>query len=522
MAFECVLGEDRSDDPRRGVTLRCWAFDADSNREGPPDEAVRAWGDGLAVNAPLALARYGDLLWTFRRDAGAARTAIGAYLEVSTDAAANSMISALATCRAVQLAMEINDKPRLEQASERAIRQANASLDGTEHEPGIPLRLVASLTRLPDPAQPSSIDEILTRLEQRYDTEPPVLDAVTDLIARRSDEAGAAEARKRQIDRWIRWGDAQGGFHRLFALRKGLEVAQVAGLRPEINSIREQLQSVRHSDLDLKELSYEVDVDRGRVDRALDLIVGDDSFSEFPSRLAINFGPPAGLVDENRRLIRELMQEFPLSFLFPKTMLGPEDTRLRHVAGDDQHAAVEIIEQEARSIGWFAHLAAEALDRAFTKYGLPDTTSLAEFFESEFVDSAAARRFARAVELHSQGDFDSTAHVIAPRLERVIRALARASGVLVVREPSGDRPGGVRGLNELLPDLAGHLDESWRRYLFNLLAEPLGVNLRNRLGHGLVDEARRDESAILIHAASWLSLLESSTGSSDAGAGRQD
>lgn len=509
LAFDCQLAEGRNGTSGNlGISLMCFAFDEGTSVGArPTDEAIHAWQAGLTTTAPIALSRYGDLLWTYGRNAPAARTGIAAYLAVANEPATSHMTAALSLCRALRLAAELNDQTLMREAADAALARAKESLEGDEHEPGIPLRLAGALARLPTHLQPPGIDDVLATMEQRYDAEPPVLDGVTDLICRRSEADASDAARRRQIDRWVRWGDAQGGPHRFLGLRKALEIAQISGLRPEIETLRLRLQQVHHDDLDLKPLSYGVDVERARVDRAIDLIVGSDSFSEFLARLALSFGSPSGANEKNRELIEELMREYPLSFLFPQTVLGPENTRLRHVAGDDEHMAVEIIEQEARSIAWFARLSAEALDRAFVRYGAPALDPLAAFFRGAFVDPSTARGFARAVELHSQGDFDSAAHVIAPRLERSIRAMARAAGLLVVREPSGDRPGGVRTLNELLPELVGLLDESWRRYLSNLLAEPLGVNLRNRIGHGLVEEATRDESAILIHAASWLGLL---------------
>jgi hypothetical protein len=37
----------------------------------------------------------------------------------------------------------------------------------------------------------------------------------------------------------------------------------------------------------------------------------------------------------------------------------------------------------------------------------------------------------------------------------------------------------------------------------------LGVNLRNRIAHGLIGEARAHDAALLIHVATFLRTLES-------------
>jgi hypothetical protein len=77
----------------------------------------------------------------------------------------------------------------------------------------------------------------------------------------------------------------------------------------------------------------------------------------------------------------------------------------------------------------------------------------------------------------------------------------------VIREPRGERSGGVRSLGETLLSLRPVFgDESWWRYLWNALAEPLGLNLRNRLAHGLT-EGNQLTAAVLLHICCFLPLL---------------
>uniref|UniRef100_A0A831T979 DUF4209 domain-containing protein n=1 Tax=Thermorudis peleae TaxID=1382356 RepID=A0A831T979_9BACT len=45
------------------------------------------------------------------------------------------------------------------------------------------------------------------------------------------------------------------------------------------------------------------------------------------------------------------------------------------------------------------------------------------------------------------------------------------------------------------------------RYLWNLLSNPTGLNLRNMILHGLTPRAERTHAAILIHAACFLRFL---------------
>ena len=119
-----------------------------------------------------------------------------------------------------------------------------------------------------------------------------------------------------------------------------------------------------------------------------------------------------------------------------------------------------------------------------------------------------ADRIARAFELWWDGHPDESAHILAPRLEGVIREIARQLGLPIIREPIGGKPGGVRSLGEVLHTLNGRLPTAgWHAYLTNLLSEPLGLNLRNVIAHGVRPELSVQDAALLLHAANFLRLL---------------
>jgi hypothetical protein len=85
--------------------------------------------------------------------------------------------------------------------------------------------------------------------------------------------------------------------------------------------------------------------------------------------------------------------------------------------------------------------------------------------------------------------------------------VARELGLPIIREPVGTTPGGVLQLGTLLTMLQDRIDESWRRYFYNVLANPIGVNLRNRICHGLLPKVEKEDSALLIHVVCNLRLI---------------
>ena len=130
------------------------------------------------------------------------------------------------------------------------------------------------------------------------------------------------------------------------------------------------------------------------------------------------------------------------------------------------------------------------------------------FFTSKLIDRAASERIARAFELWWDGAFDDSAHVIAPRLEGALRTLARGVGIVVIREPVADKPGGVRSLGDIFFALQGRMPAGWHAYLYHLLSDPLGPNLRNVIAHGVRAQIDRQDAALLLHAACLLRQVQ--------------
>jgi hypothetical protein len=145
------------------------------------------------------------------------------------------------------------------------------------------------------------------------------------------------------------------------------------------------------------------------------------------------------------------------------------------------------------------------------RYGVPDRETLSETLAGGVIDLPLANALSDGIAEYFHGHDENAAHLIAPRLERAFRQLGRQVGVVVIREPMATRAGGVRLLGAILADLAEVLPENWRRYFANLLTDELGLNLRNRIAHGLIEDVAREDAALLVHAALAMSLLRISS-----------
>jgi hypothetical protein len=186
--------------------------------------------------------------------------------------------------------------------------------------------------------------------------------------------------------------------------------------------------------------------------------------------------------------------------------MGPHGSVTAAAGSEEEHDRVDLAKHEAMQIGIWAPIGVEVLGAIKKAFGVPDRRGLTEFFTTELVDREVAARIADGVLRFFDGDDDGALHILIPQLEAAIRGAAARAGVVVIKTPRGATPGGVRALGGILADFKGRLDESWRRYLANALADPLGVNLRNQLSHGLHGPTASGDVAIAIQIACHLRL----------------
>jgi hypothetical protein len=166
-----------------------------------------------------------------------------------------------------------------------------------------------------------------------------------------------------------------------------------------------------------------------------------------------------------------------------------------------------LVQQEGFGLVLFAPLAVRLLAEVRTLYGAPSEGELAGFLAEGPIEPEPAQRMAEAIGYYWRDEYDAAGHLLAPRLEAAIRHLCVELGIPVTRPPRGAEPGGVVTVGALLEDLRGRMDESWRRYLVHLLSDPLGMNLRNEIAHGLIPAVDQQLAALLIHAACFVTRL---------------
>jgi len=526
---------DGDDDPARAVVAALeyhFVVDADQRREagpfGPMIETekgsypapVRAverlapgtlavWERALEI-APVALVRgrLADLLWEARfgdRPHEFAQRAIDGYLEAIDEDFGHAVEVSEAVQRAVELASMLNDQERRKNAVDAAVRLVWRAIDDAEDRmPGVALPLLEMFVSDRPDRRPAELADLVERSIERFGDDPWNLESALELKAKLVSPEERSALRTREAEAFRDLAHRSEGLVKYAHLQHAIELAEGYGLDGLADEIRHEVEHLTEDDLDLKVISTEVSLPREQVEEFVRWFVGDDDIESALAR----FGSyvPTGDTDENRAQVERLMSDHPLQYLFNRMQIGPENSLLHSTASDDDKAERALVDYEAQGASIFSLFAVDILVGIRDRYGA--VSGAGAWFESELIETSVASRVARAVELYEDGDFDSCASVMAPRLERVVRRLAGLVGLTVTRSPDRrGRSGGVKGLAELLGKLTGAMPEPTRRYLKVLLVEVTGLNLRNRVGHGLDDEIAQREAALLIHCACHLRIL---------------
>jgi hypothetical protein len=465
------------------------------------DSILESWEDFAArTDDPIARSRFHDLLWERRHGEAHlhAMEAVSAYLEL-TRGRWSRLYHSFCVMRALELPRSINHQELIEESIRQSMALISEDLADEEWSPGIAVPLLAQLAGLPPDLRPKEAG-------QRYGAEPFIAESISQLRARLDSPEERKEDWRRQVERWRDAASQAEGLVRYAHRQRALEVARNHGLSELAEEILLDLQSMTVEELDLKMISAEINVPAEEIDKAITAVVGDDDWRGALRRFGTE-GPPTGRVEANDAAVTEAAQQFPLRRLFPTQIIGAHRALMFMATTEDDKQRLDLAQQEGFGLVLFAPLAVRLLAEVGNRYGIPPEDEVAGFLAEGPIEPELARRMSQAIGYYWRDEYDAAGHLLAPRLEAAIRHLCAELGIPVTRPPRGAEPGGVVTLGALLEDLRGRMDESWRRYLAHLLSDPLGMNLRNEIAHGLIPAVDQQRAALLIHAACFLARL---------------
>jgi hypothetical protein len=475
---------------------------------------VQQWREALdAIDHPIVHARLGDLLWERKHRPDPhlrAQHACDALVVISRDKRWREMDRIRCASRALELARETQDKGRGSVAVEALLTLAMEDIESDSGGPGVAVGALQPLVALPKDARPEGLDECLVRVGEAYAGHPFAVDSIIELRSQLISAKARLELRREQVQRWRAEAAQADGILRVYRLEQALDLARKHGLQEETTQLRSELSGIGPEELALKAVGAEIKLPEGEVERFLSMF--DDAASALDAlRLLAAQPPPGGTPEELERYVEELMEAHPLQYIFGKALIGPDNaTPIFRAATPAEHRRLELAAQRAARSRMWGAFCAEALHRIGQRPDRPDRQALAQFIASSVIDAETAERVARSIELFWENAPDESAHLLIPRLERIIREFARQLGVPIVQEPRPEREiGGVETLGVLLRNLkSAFADRAWHAYLMNLLADPLGMNLRNLIAHGLHGTVGSADASLLVQVALRLSMLQ--------------
>lgn len=477
---------------------------------GIEDQVLKEWALVLGkTEDPVLVSRLADLLWVRRwgeRPDLLAREAIDAYLTLSQGEWI-SLTRAVCLMRASTLCTEIGDREREELVTQQIIGNCREEFSSTVPQPGVSLGLIEALLKLPKSEIPSEVDDLLASALRVHGNDAFIANEILRLMSKRTGPGEQRQLRLEQVARWEEEADKSDSyFQKSLSLQKALEIARNHGLKEKVSELRAKLQVLSSGD-ELKTITVEAQVPAARIERFLNTFTVLEGWTQALQKFGA-YGPPSGIRSENIEAIEKMVSDHPLQFFATRLVVDKNDLPVVYGATVEDNKAIALVQQESLGIEVFRLFAPEILERMKKAYGEPDTDELAKFFTSPLITNDEATNIAEAIHWYCRQEYDACGRLLIPTSESILRGVARELGLVVFGEPVGARPGRVRGLGEILEDLKGRVDESWRRYYCNLLTDQIGKNLRNDVSHGLLLDIPKGDAALLIHLVCNLCLLE--------------
>jgi hypothetical protein len=478
-----------------------------------PDETVARWLQlANAVEHPGWRSRLAHLVVlaervaTGRARVDMARLGVTAYVDVPIGWG-EGMDTVDSLRAAASLARQLGLGALKPLVLRRAEAVARTELAQPRPAPGILLNLTQLLVDQRD-AGPG-VEELLDNCRRVYAHDAHLSDQVIELqISRaRSDAEQSGQLRRERVTNWLDAADRSTGVIRAIHLEQAIQCAADAGDRALRQEATARLQQMTLADLELQSIRTSMIRRREQITAAVRPVTDADGWQQALDRFAV-LGPPTGRAQENGEAVARTANS--MSAIIPMRQFGG-DGLLRFTATTDaERSDYRLAQHELFHLRFHAPLIVEALLRLPEHHGLPSLEELTgHFTRNPIVDLSLAGALARAFHRWWAGDAEGAGFTVAPRIESLARGLLLARNAPIYRLQREQAPGQYPGLGSLLGTLQdeGVVSEDWFRYLHVILSGATGLNLRNELSHGLLDDVDLMASALLLHCAAHLAII---------------
>jgi len=520
------LSKPQPDDPEVPETLR-WPFDYELlmtddpriNDQGPYDIQIAVGdrtyppyleevsSDTLALwdvilhdsTHPLVVGRLADLLWIRRYGQRPYDYALRACRSLvdGTESIAEPIRRIEALQRATSIALSVGNEELQAEAADALNQQLEEAIREDNPLPGVVFGAIDGLDELPAEFQSPLVSRSLNLLVEKPN-DPWIVTAALDRLATRAEDQDERERLQRSVvQAWLDGGDQAEDISRLVFYERAYGAAERYGLADLRDSVQAVMQRRSVDESELKRIRSEAQLPG-------EFIEWMEQFADVPDWPAvllrlIDFGPLAGDPEQTRKSVSEEMHG-SLSATIPTKVLGPEGSLITEIPAGPDGLDARVRQRRAFHATYLGQLMTNGLAKAAESLGEPNLDNLTGFFNSGLA-AESAEVFARAVIHHAAGRFDEAIHILYPRIELALRNAAREIGLVVLRQPRGLDPGGVKSMGSIIASLSDAMSEPWRVTFDTILTDPLGLNLRNVYAHGLAGLGSPLASTLLIYVA---------------------
>lgn len=461
------------------------------------------------IKHPLLVSRITNLLWEKKwgpRPDIYAKQAIDSYLHLIDN---NLVILEVADSiiRALSISLSIRDDERIDKCISSIIMLCENEFSQIEKRNGNSFRLLKTLLDLPKNKIPDCIDELLEKSHNFHIDDPWLTQTNIELMYKRVGDERKLELQKYLVDRWISEANKSSGIKKIFHLERALELARNYGFNHIADQLRQELQNIPDTELDLHEISVTTEIPTYKIEQFISHFTEVDKLEHGLIKLG-SHGPPSGAYSDNVEFVENLSRESPVQFLVTQQVFDINNIPIKVGVTFEENKQIKVIQHETMGIQLFSLYGYEILERLNKKFSFDNHESLVSFFTTPLITQDISENIINAIQNYLKGFYYISSLLLIPSIESIFRNIAREVGVPIIREPIGKTPGRVRGLGDLLHDLYGKMDEDWRRYFINALTDSLGLNYRNRICHGLYMLPEKHDVFVLIHIVCNLRLME--------------
>jgi hypothetical protein len=277
-------------------------------------------------------------------------------------------------------------------------------------------------------------------------------------------------------------------------LQKAVDAYKAAGMIVEADHARVRMQGRIHdARSEMRQISHEYTIPREDMETFLDSILHEDPGVTFV-RLAAQF---LSSQSDTEKQLTKLAEVAPLTAALKSFTLANDHVSAIVGSVEDDKLGREIA-QASQNLSVSSVWLSEAMDKAIEKHGwIPEhfvawTNRLGLFDETSCLMHGFRAWY--------DGDLVKAIHVLVPQIELGLRGIVASAGKPITKADSA-RPGvsTAVGIGDMLynQEIGELIGPDLRLHFLALFADSRGLNLRNRLAHGLLKYDEMHDGIVL-------------------------